>query len=79
MAILVPIYSLIHAVLVDLFGEDFEETTNRLERLMTKKDGGIQWSSDHNSRFEVSKSVILHATRKTQRDPEDDNKHVRPD
>jgi len=42
-------------------GEDFHETTRRLERLMTKEDGGLRWSKDHNSKFEVSKSVVLHA------------------
>lgn len=59
--------------------ESFEETTNRLNHLMSKEDGGIQWSQDHNSRFEVSKSVVLHVTRKTQQDPEDDAKHIQLD
>ena len=59
--------------------ENFEETTNRLEHLMSKEDGGVQWSKEHNSRFEASKSVVLHATRKTQQDPEDDDKRVRLD
>jgi hypothetical protein len=44
--------------------------------MMTKDDGGLQWSKEHNSKFEVSKSVVLHATRKTQQDPEDDNKRI---
>ena len=43
---------------------------------MTKEDGGLQWSRDHNSRFEGSKSVILHATRRTQLDPEDEGKRI---
>jgi ribonuclease HI/exonuclease III len=60
-------------------GDDFDETTKRIARLMSKEDGGIQWSQDHNSKFETSKSVILHATRRTQRDPEDDNKRIRLD
>lgn len=51
-------------------GDDLQETTNRLETLMTKEGGGLEWSRDHNSRFETSKSVILHATRRTQPDPE---------
>jgi hypothetical protein len=58
-------------------GNDFEETTSQLTTLMTKEDGGIQWSLDHNSKFETSKSVILHATRKTQQDPEDHRQRVR--
>jgi ribonuclease HI/endonuclease/exonuclease/phosphatase family metal-dependent hydrolase len=51
-------------------GEDFEESTNRLKDMMTKEDGGIQWSKDHNSKFEVSKSVVLHMSRKTIPDPD---------
>jgi len=41
---------------------DLDETTKKLKRMMTKEDSGIQWSREHNSKFEVSKSVILHAT-----------------
>jgi ribonuclease HI len=57
-------------------GDTFEETTQRLETLMTKEDGGLQWSRTHNSKFEVSKSVIMHFTRKTDRDPETDNGRI---
>jgi len=57
-------------------GEDFHKTTRTLKQMMTKDDGGLQWSKEHNSKFEVSKSVVLHATRKTQQDPEDDNKRI---
>jgi hypothetical protein len=60
-------------------GEDFEETTERLTTLMTKEDGGIRWSRDHNSKFETSKSVVMHATRKTQWNPETDNERVQLD
>jgi len=55
---------------------DLEETTKKLKHMMTKEDGGLQWSRDHNSRFEGSKSVILHATRRTQLDPEDEGKRI---
>ena len=41
---------------------DLDETTKKLKRMMTKEDSGIQWSREHNSKFEVSKLVILHAT-----------------
>ena len=37
-------------------GNDFKETAIRLKQLMTKEDGGLQWSKEHNSRFEVTKS-----------------------
>lgn len=51
-------------------GKDFEETTHRLKQLMTKEDGGLQWSKSHNSKFEVSKSAILHFGKKTEPDPD---------
>jgi ribonuclease HI len=56
-------------------GDDFEESTNRLKMMMTKEDGGLQWSREHNSKFEVSKSVIVHFSRKTRPDP--DSEHGR--
>jgi len=59
-----------------VIGNDLEETTKKLKHMMTKEDGGLQWSRDHNSRFEVSKSVILHSTRRTQLDPEDEGKRI---
>ena len=57
-------------------GSDFHETTNRLEAMMTREEGGLQWSRDHNSKFEVSKSVILHASRRTQEDPDSEGSRV---
>jgi ribonuclease HI len=51
-------------------GRDFDETTNQLRHMMVKDDGGLQWSRDHNSRFEVSKSAVLHLSRKTRPDPD---------
>ena len=36
---------------------------------MTKNDGAIQWSQNHNSKFEASKSTMLHFTRKTTKVP----------
>ena len=56
-------------------GEDFDESTRRLKEMMTKENGGLQWSRDHNSRFEVSKSAIIHFTRRTVPDP--DSEHGR--
>ena len=57
-------------------GSDFEESTNRLKALMTKEDGGLQWSRDHNSRFEVSKSVVMHLSRKTSLDPDSEQGRI---
>ena len=57
-------------------GEDFEETTRRLKAMMTKEDGGLQWSKEHNSKFEVSKSAVLHLTRRTAPDPDAEHGRV---
>ena len=54
-------------------GNSFEESTQRLKTMMTKVDGGLQWSKEHNSKFEVSKSAIIHFSRKTIPDPETDH------
>ena len=54
-------------------GNDFEESTQRLKVMMTKEEGGLQWSREHNSKFEVSKSAIIHFSRKTIPDPETDH------
>ena len=50
-------------------GDNLEETTNRLTNLMTKNDGALQWSTSHNSKFEVNKSAVMHFSRKTTQDP----------
>ena len=57
-------------------GENFNETTANLRYMMTKNQGGMQWSRDHNSRFEVTKSVVMHFTRKTRKDPEDNHRRI---
>ena len=57
-------------------GNNFEETTHWVKQLMTKEDGGIQWSKEHNSRFEVTKSVIIHFTRKTSLDPDSERGRI---
>ena len=57
-------------------GGDFVETTARLKNMMEKHEGGLEWSEQHNSRFEISKSAILHLSRKTTLDPEVDNHRI---
>ena len=57
-------------------GTGFEETTQRLTDMMTRNGGGLQWSRDHNSRFEVSKSAVLHLSRKTAPDPNSDHGRI---
>ena len=54
-------------------GVGFEETTQQLTDMMTRDNGGIQWSKDHNSQFKVSKLAVLHFSRKTIPDPNSDH------
>ena len=58
-------------------GSDFRETTRRLKSMMTKDDGGLRWSISHNSRFEVTKSAVIHFSRKTVPDLEIENGRIR--
>ena len=54
----------------------FEDTMETLRNLMEKQDGGLSWSKTHNSCFEMLKSAVLHFTRRTTIDPEDENNRV---
>ena len=58
------------------FGKDFYMTTQTLERMMNREDGGFMWSRTHNSRFEISKLAVLHASRCTQLDPANPRKRT---
>ena len=60
-------------------GKDFNELTNRLENMMKKEGGGLQWSEEHNSRFKVTKSAILHLTRRTILDPDAEDRRIPPE
>jgi hypothetical protein len=57
-------------------GSDFNETTQILSNMMLREEGGLRWSITHNSRFEVTKSAVLHFSRKTIRDPDSENVHI---
>ena len=43
---------------------------------MEKQNGGLDWSKSHNSRFEITKSAILHTSRRTMINPENNARHV---
>ena len=51
-------------------GNNFDESTEKLQNLMVKENGGLNWSVSHNSQFEINKSAILHLSRQTRVDPE---------
>ena len=44
--------------------------------MMNREDGGFRWSCTHNSRFEISKLAMLHASRHTQLDPANPRKRT---
>jgi len=43
---------------------------------MDREDGGFTWSADHNSRYEISKLAVLHASQRTQPDPANPRKRI---
>jgi len=47
-------------------GDDLDDTTDKLHLIMHDEGGGLTWSEEHNSRFEVSKLAVMHATRPRQ-------------
>ena len=57
-------------------GSNLEETTEKLRNLMEKEGGGLEWSKSHNSRFEISKSAVLHFSRKTISDLEEEGQRI---
>jgi hypothetical protein len=60
-------------------GDNFDQTTAKLKNLMEKREGGLDWSRDHNSKFKITKSAVVHSSRKTIRDPENDNQRIQLD
>ena len=57
-------------------GDNYHETTEKLKNIMEKQNGGLDWSKSHNSQFEITKSAILHTSRRTMIDPENNARHV---
>jgi len=44
-------------------GKTFEDTHRTLKDMMERPNGALQWSKDHNSKFEVNKFALLDFTR----------------
>ena len=57
-------------------GIDFDESTARLRNLMEKQGGGLAWSVSHYSRFEMTKSAIMHMSRRTTPDLENEGQRI---
>ena len=66
----------VNNAIVIAFSKDFYATTQTLERMMNREDGGFMWSCTHNSCFEISKLAMLHASRHTQPDPANPRKRT---
>lgn len=56
-------------------GNDLEETTMRVKNMMEKRDG-LEWSEIHSSHFEITKPAVLHLSRKTTTDLEDNSRRI---
>ena len=59
-----------------VIAKNFQETTKIIRDMMTRQDGGHQWSITHNSLFGVPKSAITHYSRRTIKDPNSDNQLI---
>ena len=51
-------------------GTNFTEPYDRLRDMMTRAQGGYDWSNSHNSRFEPSKMALVGFSRKRTPDPQ---------
>jgi ribonuclease HI len=49
--------------------KNFKKANRKLHHMMTKRKGAIAWTRDHNSEFEISKSVLVGFTHKREKDP----------
>jgi len=47
-------------VMIMAVGKDSEETTQAIREQMGGENGGFKWSTDHNSKFEISKLAVMH-------------------
>ena len=65
----------VDAVALITIGDNLTETTTRLKSIITRNEGGLEWSISHNSKFKVNKSAIIHFSRKTILDPAN-NTHI---
>ena len=63
----------INYVAIIAIGENLEETTGQLRNLMTRDKGGLEWSRIHNSKFKVNKSAVMHFSRKSIPDPDNNS------
>ena len=50
-------------------GNNFHETTTKIENIMSREGGAFDWSRAHNSNFKISKLAIMHASPKHCRNP----------
>jgi hypothetical protein len=51
-------------------GDTYEETHGKLADMVQRDKGANEWSTDHNSRFEISKSAVVDFSRARVSDPD---------
>ncbi|PPQ93480.1 hypothetical protein CVT25_008497 [Psilocybe cyanescens] len=49
-------------------GKDFLDTHEKLQRLMLRAGGILEWAKEHNCKFGIKKFQLLDATQKTVKD-----------
>jgi len=47
-------------IMIMAVGKDFEETTQAICKQMEGENGGFKWSTNHNSKFKISKLAVMH-------------------
>jgi hypothetical protein len=66
----------VNNVMLMSIGNDFNETTQEIKKAMESRRGGLQWLAEHNSRFKISKLVIMYCTQKKRKDPANPGKRI---
>ena len=57
----------VNDAIVAVEGDDFYDTTNKIRDIMTRPGGALEWSTDYNSNFELSKLAVMHLSQKKKR------------
>lgn len=56
--------------------KSFKENNKKLTKFMNRRNGGFEWSKDHNSKFAIDKLAVTHFTRKRTPDPQNPKRSI---
>ena len=56
--------SYVDDVIIAVEEDDFHDTTNKIRDIMTRPGSALEWSTDYNSNFELSKLAVMHLSQK---------------